>query len=401
MSSSKGKASKFRHIGGTPLQPSLCYGDIRIGNVSPESNVIKVNSTFFAVPWQIAGGVAIVPLEKTGAVGDVGETPLILNQSEEGEHNINELNFSPFDDHLLATAGQDGKARFWKIPFGGLRENITEALSTLDASSKRLLTVEFHPLSKNVVLTAGADYEIKLWDLSVNSPNITIPAVHKGLITNVSWNAVQGDLFVTSCKDKALRLFDPRSPKPLAGEVPNDHVGAKSGKAIWLGKIQKVLSIGFTRSNEREIHLFDPRNISKKLSTSHLDQSSSTPLVFYDDDNSLLYVSGKGDGTIKPYEVTEEDLLPLAEYKSKDPATGLAIMHRSQCNLMKCEVHRLLKLTPSGQAIPIRFEVPRQNNDWFQEDLFPDAWDGQATTSAQEWFAGANNPRRRIPVKPS
>jgi len=274
--------------------------------------------------------------------------------------------------------------------------------TTLNASPKRLLSIDFHPLSQHVLVTSGADYEVRFWDANRTEPLFQLPKVHKGIITSLSWDAWRGDTIATFSKDKALRLFDPRSSDPVIGEVANDHVGAKGGKALFLGKVGKVLSIGFTRANDREAHIFDPRNLSTKLANVKLDQSSSTPLVFYDDDNSLLFVSGKGDGTIKPYEVVDEDpfLLPLMEYKSKDPAAGLALMHRSATNVMKCEVNRIIKLTPQGLAIPIRFEIPRQNNDWFQEDLFPDSWDGKPTTTAEEWSGGANNGRNVVPVKP-
>jgi hypothetical protein len=49
----------------------------------------------------------------------------------------------------------------------------------------------------------------------------------------------------------------------------------------------------------------------------------------------------------------------LNEYKSKDPQTGVAALPKTSCDIMKCEVLRLLKLTPNGVIVPLKFEIPR------------------------------------------
>lgn len=387
--------SKFRHLFGTPAQLRDCYGDIRIGQCSFESNVLKANTDFFALPWATPGSVLVVPLEQKGAVSE--ETPLIIDEEPDV---INELNFCPTNNHLLATAHQKGDAKIWKIPEGGLKANISEPQVVINASQKRLLFVDFHPLVSDVLITAGADYEVKLWD--ANSPGAakaTLPKTHKGIVTSVTWNG-DGSLLATSSKDKNLRVFDPRSGT-LVAEVA-DHQGAKSGRALWLGKHDKIVTCGFTKTSDREFAVYDPRNLNGKLSTVKIDNSTSTPLLFFDEDIDVLYLSGRGDGNIRYYEFAPDGPLihTLSEYKSKDPAAGMAILPKSSCNVMKCEVERFLKLTPQGQVIPIRFEVPRQNQDWFQEDLFPDTWDFKPVAGAAEWFDGVNRKPNLVSLKP-
>jgi len=260
--------------------------------------------------------------------------------------------------------------------------------------------LEFHPLASTVLLTSGADNDIKLWDVNApDSPAIEMPSVHKGLVTSVSWS-FDGSTFATSSKDKNLRLFDPRANKMIA-EVAS-HQGAKSGKLTFLGSKGLLAAIGFNKTSEREMCMHDIRNLNTKVATLKMEGNPSTPLPFFDQDNSLLYLAGKGDGNIRYYEISDADPYAffLNEFKSKEPATGIAKLSKLSCNVMKCEVAKFIKLTPNGQVIPIRFEVPRQNMDFFQDDLFPDTWDCKPALSASEWLSGQNRMGHLVSLKP-
>lgn len=49
----KGTSSKYKYLNGTAAQPTECIGGISVGAVSPDSNVIKSNATWIAVPWKV------------------------------------------------------------------------------------------------------------------------------------------------------------------------------------------------------------------------------------------------------------------------------------------------------------------------------------------------------------
>jgi len=105
------------------------------------------------------------------------------------EQNIIEFNFNPFDHHQLAAGCEDGSVKVFRVPEGGLTKNQEEPELVLEgAHSKRILNVEYHPLSAGLLSTVGADNEIKLWDLAHSSPKLSLPNVHKGIITCIAWN---------------------------------------------------------------------------------------------------------------------------------------------------------------------------------------------------------------------
>jgi len=384
------ESSKYKYLLGTPSQPTECIGGIAIGSVSPDSNVIKANNHFIAIPWKLTGTVGIVPITNKGALPE--EVPLITQ-----EDGINEIAFNPFDDHVIATAGQDGSARLYRIPEGGLTKDITEPIATFTAHSKRLMFVDYHPLVRDILLTATND-EVKMWDVSTGVVARDFPSAYKGQLTSVSWNYT-GAVCATASKDKALRIVDPRASNIVA-EV-QAHTGAKGFRAVWCGRKEAIVSIGFTKTAEREISLWDPRRIGSPVFNLKLDNSPAAPMPFYDNDTGVLYVGAKGEGTIKLYEVTDTALTYLSDYKSPTPASGMSMLPKKLCDPMKCEVAKCVKITSAGLIIPIRFEVPRSNMNLFHDDLYPDTYSGKPTLEAQEWLSGVDREPELVPVKPN
>ncbi|KYR02087.1 actin binding protein [Tieghemostelium lacteum] len=384
----KQKASIYKHTYGTPFQPTDSMNGVAVGSCSADSNVIQCNGKYFAYPAKTAGAVGIVPLTCKGAIPD--DTPMLIHEDQ-----VNDIGFSPFkSEQLVITACQDTVARIWNVD--ELPGDQHKPLVSLSGHTKRLLTAGFHPLASGVVYTVSID-EVKLWDFENKMDLVTLPPVHKGMVTSVSWDYT-GGLLTTSCKDKMLRIFDPRS-NTMVSQVA-DHQGTKSGRAMFCGKKDSIFSVGFSKTMDREAALWDVRNMKDRVSVLKLDISPSSPMPFYDCDSNLVFLGGKGDSGIKILEVTDS-LAILGEFKHNEPATGMAMLPKSSCDIMKIEVARILKLTPTGKLLPIRFEVQRQNNQYFQDDLFPDTWDEKPTCNQEQWFKGENVNRTLRSLDPS
>lgn len=387
------RTSKYRHLFGTPLQNNECIGSVKSGSVQTESNVLKVNATFYGVPWCIPGTVAVVPIKHKGSVS--ADLPLIIHD----ETTVNDFAFNPFNDHMLATACQDGTVAIWQIP-KDFTSNLTKPARAIATGDKRVLSVDFHPLASDVLYSFDAAKQIRFWDITEGKEKFALPDVHKALPTNISWN-LDGSLCASSCKDKMLRIFDPRSNK-CTSEVP-DHQGVKGGRVLWMRKKNLIFTCGFAKGSDRSLSLFDPRKMDQKLTTQTIDTSSSSLMPFYDEDNSVLFLAGKGDGNVRYYEIVDEEpfVFYMNEYKSKDPQSGMAMLPKSSCEVMKCEIARLVKLTPQGGIVPIRFEVPRADAQFFQEDLFPDTFDlSTPSLGSSEWFSGSNGGPKFKSMKP-
>ena len=138
--------------------------------------------------------------------------------------------------------------------------------------------------------------------------------------------------------------------------------------------------------------VWDLKDLSKPIYSNDIDQVSSVLMPYYDNDNGLLYLSGKGDGTVSFQEVINDakKCYPLGQYRATEPQKGGGWMAKRACDVWKCEVNRFFKLTKNS-IIPISFVVPRKSGaDVFQEDIFPDCYAGKPALSADEWLKGQN-----------
>jgi coronin-1B/1C/6 len=388
------RASKYRHIVGKDEQLRNSYGNINLGSVSPDADFLRANTSFFAIPWAIRGSLCVVPLKNTGSV-DREDLPLILQDEEQA---INSFAFHPFNNNLIVTGSQDGKAYLWRVPDEGLTEHLREPEKSYTGHPSRILLTDFHPFVNDIFYTTGADKTVRFWNVETGQEALCLRD-HKDVPSSFTWNA-DGSLLASYAKDKKLRVLDPRA-QATVGEV-QAHEGTKGARAIWLANYNKILTAGFTRQSEREIKLWDPAALSRPLVTQKLDVSSSLIMPFYDPDSSVLYLAGKGDGLIRIFEVVDEApyLHALVEHKSSKPQTGLALLPKTSVNVMECEIARFLKLSPRD-VVPLTFSVPRMNKDIYQDDLYPDTWDGHPTAAADEWLAGANNAPNKISLRPA
>jgi len=298
-----------------------------------------------------------------------------------------DIDFSPFNDNLIASASEDCTAKIWFIPDGGLKENLLEASQTLNGHKRKVGTVNFHPTANNILATSSGDFAVKIWDIEKGQAHLSLDGQHADLIQSVAWND-GGSQLVTSCKDKKIRIFDPRVPTSVL--ETEGHQGVKGTRAIWLGKKETVFSAGFTKTSEREFCIFDPRNFGTPLTRQNVDSSSGILMPFFDRDTNILFLAGKGDGNIRYYEIVDEApyIHYLSEFKSATPQRGMCLMPKRAVNVSECEIVRVLKLS-TKLLEPISFQVPRKS-DIFQDDLFPPCFSGEASLTAEQYFSGQN-----------
>lgn len=66
------------------------------------------------------------------------------------------------------------------------------------------------------------------------------------------------------------------------------------------------------------------------------------------------------------------------------------MLPKKACNVNKCEVARIMKLTSKGDVEPLPFIVPRKF-EGYQPDVYPPTFAGIAALSDEEWRSGENS----------
>ncbi|KAF9896736.1 Coronin-like protein crn1, partial [Lobosporangium transversale] len=298
-----------------------------------------------------------------------------------------DTDFSPFNDHLIASCAEDSKVFIYTIP-EELGEEDIEPVVRLTTHGRKVGQVLFNPVAENVLLSASTDLTMKLWDVEKGMEKQEITG-HLEIIQSVAWN-YNGTLVATTCRDKKLRVFDVRSNKIIM--QGDSHSGIKGSRAVWMGDTGRIATTGFSKMSDRQINIWDTASFDQPLRSNNLDTSSGVIMPFYDIDSNMLYLAGKGDGNIRYYEYENDELYSLSEFGSNVPQRGLGFMPKRALNINDCEIARAYKVS-NGMVEPISFTVPRKS-DSFQADLFPDCIGDEPALTADAWFGGETaNPK--------
>jgi len=307
-----------------------------------------------------------------------------------------DIDFSPHNGAIIASVSEDCYGKVWSIPAGGLTENMNTPVQTLSGHKRKVGTLNWNPLANNVIATTSSDFTVKVWDVETGQAVNDVTG-HADIIQSSGWD-YWGKMYGTASKDKKLRLVDPRT-NTIVGEV-EAHYGVKGMRLCFLGDKDKLFSQGFSKLSERQYSLWDPRKLDTPLKSENIDTTAGIMMPFYDNDTSVLFLAGKGDGNIRYYEIVDEApyIHYLSEFKSATPQRGMAMVPKLACDLSTCEIARLLKLTASAIE-PINFCVPRKS-DIFQDDLYPPTFSGEASLTAKEWFSGKTAEPKLISLAP-
>ncbi|XP_040472732.1 coronin-6 isoform X2 [Falco naumanni] len=375
------RQSKFRHVFGQPVKADQMYEDIRVSKVTCDSSFCAVNPKFVAIIVESGGGGAfiVLPLAKTGRVDK--NHPLVTGHTAP----VLDIDWCPHNDNVIASASEDTTIMVWQIPDYVPMRNITEPVVTLEGHSKRVSIISWHPTARNVLLSAGCDNLVILWNVGTGEMLLALDDIHTDLIYNVGWNR-NGSLLVTTCKDKKVRIIDPRKQQVVA-EKAKPHDGARPIRAIFVAD-GKIFTTGFSKMSERQLGLWDLNNFEEPIALQEMDTSNGVLLPFYDPDSSIVYLCGKGDSSIRYFEITDEApyVHYLNTYSSKEPQRGMGFMPKRGLDVSKCEIARFFKLH-ERKCEPIVMTVPRKS-DLFQDDLYPDTPGPEPALEADEWLSG-------------
>jgi len=385
------RSSTFRPVFGTPAKKECTYDGLKPSRSAWDSNKVTVSTKFIGVIWEASGGGAFAVLD-VNKTGKLGQFPLVTGHSAE----VLDIDFNPFHDRIIASVSEDCYGKVWSIPEGGLKDNLNNPVQSLSGHRKKVGTLNFHPVAANLLATTAADSTVKIWDIETGQVRLDVGG-HPDIIQSSGWDYT-GALYATACKDKKVRVIDPRGNKIIADVEA--HPGVKGMRLAFLGAKEKLFTMGFSKTSERQYSLWDPRSLSSALKTENIDTASGIMMPFFDNDTNVLYLAGKGDGNVRFYEIVDEApyIYFLSEFKSATPQRGMGWTPKLSMDLASCEIARLLKVTATA-CEPISFTVPRKG-DIFQDDLYPPTFSGEPALTADAWLGGKNSPPKTTNLAP-
>jgi len=378
------RSSKFRHVYGLPVKKEKCYENIRLTRNAQDGHYCAVNPKFLAVVVEVGGGgsFVVLPLEKCGRV-DYNVWKVTGHAGP-----VLDVKWNPFNDNIIASASEDCQIRVWYIPDGGLSSDMGDSLVQLTGHRRKVGIIEWHPTAENILVSAGYDHMVIVWNVAKSVP-VNIINCHTDTIFSMSFNR-NGSLLATTCKDKKLRIVDPRSGQLI--KEGKSHHGTKASKVVYLGASGKLFTTGFSKFSDRQYGIWSEKDLSQPLKMETIDSSSGILTPYYDQDTNMVYVAGKGDGNVRYYEVL--NVAPWASFLNQfitgAPQKGFGILPKRGIDVTACELFRMYKLHATKDVVePISMIVPRKSNT-FQEDVYPETAAPSPALTADEWLQGKN-----------
>lgn len=384
------KVSKFRNVEVRLSRREAWISNIQAGTAPSSGNRIKSSCSLIAFNSDRPGVLGIVPLEGQG--GDKRQVAHLGCHSD----LVTDLDFSPFDDFLLATGSADKTVKLWRLPAPGQAPPSGPGV-VLGPEEHPVEALQFHPTADGVLVSA-AGTAVKVWDAAARQP-LTELVAHGDLVQSAVWSR-DGALVGTACKDKQLRIFDPRA-KHQASQSTQAHENSRDGQLAWTATQEHLVSTGFNQMREREVKLWDTRLFSSALASLTLDTSPRSLMPLLDPDSGLLVLAGKGESQLYCYETAPRQpaLSPVNQCILENVLQGAALVPRRALAVMSCEVLRVLQLSDTA-IVPVSYHVPRKTVE-FHEDLFPDTAGCVPASDSHAWWTGSNQQVQKVSLDPA
>uniref|UniRef100_A0A6Q2XGM6 Coronin n=1 Tax=Esox lucius TaxID=8010 RepID=A0A6Q2XGM6_ESOLU len=352
-------------------------GNVRAGSFPSQGANIKSSPRLVAfVTEQAGGGILGLTSVDPGSDGKWAVTSISCHADL-----ITDLDFSPFDDDLLATCSADETVKLWRVRDPD-QEQPGEAEVTLCPREGRLELLSFHPTSSGL-LAVGSSKTVQIWDAS--RPDAPLAGTVEGrngrALHMQAWRIDAG-----FCRRRWLKMLHCSSVH-CSSCLQNN----KDSRILWIKDSDHILTTGFDQMRGREVKLWDSRKLTSSLGSANLGTASGTLMPLFDPDTGLLIVSAKGDSFIDCFEVSgsEPFLSQVSHCVTDAPTRGVAAVPKLVLDVSSCEVMRVLQLTDSS-IVPVNYHVPRKSGQEFHADLYPDTVGQTAAMSAEEWWKGGD-----------
>ena len=222
---------------------------------------------------------------------------------------------------------------------------------------------------------------------------------------SAAWDALGSRLAVT-CKDKKVRILDPRSRDATNSLAGTSHDSVRPSKVVWIDD-NHVLSCGFSRSAFRELalHKIGPDGLTT-LGRQTLDISPAPLFPHYDADTNILFAYSKGERICHAFEINVNDsskpFTKLPGFEHGLLQSAFAFSPKQAVDVKKVEIAHAYRLTPNTIQ-SVSFSIPRAKLDYFQDDIFPPTLERlkPSDVTATEWIQGKNATATYVDLQPA
>jgi WD40 repeat protein len=191
---------EYNHI---YLEERNFYSGLNINKNNIDGRPMAINKKYLAISSKNVGEIDLFDSSEFYEIKNV-QSQIKINNSE-----ILDMEFSPFNNNILALAYENQSVVLWKIKEGNINKNIEKEFQIYKEHGNKVNYVTFNPVVDNLLCSDSLDKEIHIWNIDKGDNYIEFNIDENPSM--ISWNP-NGDLIgVTSRKN--INIFDPRNKK--------------------------------------------------------------------------------------------------------------------------------------------------------------------------------------------
>ena len=370
--------SKYGTIEGKEIERN--FNNCLLPNFFKHGRLISVNEKFLAMSWENPGEIVVVDSSNPSQIKD----DQIINKGPQSK--INDLEFSPFINNILASAYDDNSVLLWKLSEGG-NNKILNQIQCYKRHKKSVSFVSFNPVVEDLICSATHKGEIHVWN-TIKGESYKELDLNKHT-TSISWNP-NGTLIGAITSFKFINIFDPRNNDNNIYEYQISESQIDS-KFVWIDNTSFV-SISSKENEGKMLKLWDIRRIQKDINSegeiiskqidTYKFSSITSPLI--NRELKLLYIVSNGEKNINIYDCSGGTFTKIKDFISREPSNITIIFNRKGLDYNKFEIDRLANYN-KNKIYYISFKIP---NTEFNEDFFPPIEYGESALTYEQWIKG-------------
>ena len=278
-----------------------------------------------------------------------------------------DIEFSPFDNHLLASTNDNNSVLLWKIPEEGINENIiNEKQIYKKHKSNKVNHLNFNPIDKDIILSSTYSGDIHIWNIIKNESLNEFNYDNITSISSISWNPNGTLIGCTNLKN--INLFETRTNKIIFNYQINEIY--KPTKFVWVDN-NLLATTSWNMKGEKLLKLLDIRKINDdysslgEINSIIVDNSPNISIPFINREQKLLYSIGKDENYIKIYDYNGDKINEVNTYYSNFKSPYSLLFDR-KCLDRKLENDRFIRYNNTNNELLFISVQDKRTGDSFQ-----------------------------------
>ena len=317
------------------LEEKKIYSGLNITKNKLDGRRMAINKKYLVMSFINNGGIDIFDSSKSCELKNI-QSNIKINDNQ---NKIQDLEFSPFNDNILALADENKSVIFWNISEENLDKNITKDFQIYKKHKNKVNYLTFNPVVDNVICSDSSDNEIHIWNIEKVDDYIKYKIDENPSM--ISWN-LNGDLIGVTSK-KNINIFDPKIKNFVIKQNINERYNPP--KLAWIDNNLLVATV--SDKGAQMIKLWDIRKYKDsslnegEISSIKINESKSYIFIPYiNRELKIIYIIGKENKNINLLNYNENILTKIKEYNVEEDSICSALTNRELLDRNKKEIDR-------------------------------------------------------------